>query len=176
MTSERCASQHTFTFRFLLVHPNSFFRRVNWLSGKLACTTKSWLSNPWSRSFKTPNKPSIASGANFLSPGAACVGALSTIFSTRRYVCSDPLDIRSERSLKLAYWHIVLPTLFSALNVLCDSCTAHREYADQLKTSRDELAAASRAEVGSATLTTLEKRTLLTQKASLEKMATETRR
>ncbi len=60
--------------------------------------------------------------------------------------------------------------------VLYDSCTTHREYADQLKASRDELAAVSKAEVGSAALTTLEKRTLLTQKASLEKMATEARR
>lgn len=51
-----------------------------------------------------------------------------------------------------------------------------REYADQLKASRDELAAASKTEVGSAALNTLEKRALLTQKASMEKMATEARR
>lgn len=51
-----------------------------------------------------------------------------------------------------------------------------REYADQLKASRDELAAASKTEVGSAALNTSEKRALLTQKASMEKMATEARR
>lgn len=57
----------------------------------------------------------------------------------------------------------------------CDAWPG-REYADQLKASRDELAAASKTEVGSAALNTLEKRALLTQKASMEKMATEARR
>lgn len=58
---------------------------------------------------------------------------------------------------------------------MCDACT-DREYADQLKASRDELAAVSKTEVGSAALTTLEKRALLTQKASMEKMVTDARR
>lgn len=57
------------------------------------------------------------------------------------------------------------------------SCTHNtREYADQLKASRDELAAASKTEAVSATLSTVEKRAFLTQKAFIEKMATEARR
>ena len=51
-----------------------------------------------------------------------------------------------------------------------------REYADQLKASRDELAATSKTEVGSAASNTAEKQALLTQKASMLKMATAARR
>lgn len=60
-------------------------------------------------------------------------------------------------------------------NSVCDACT-NRQYVDQLKASRDELAAASKTDGSNAALTTLEKRALLTQKASIEKMATEARR
>lgn len=51
-----------------------------------------------------------------------------------------------------------------------------REYAEQLKTSRDELAAASTQDDNGGALSSAEKRSLLAQKASIERMATETRR
>lgn len=60
-------------------------------------------------------------------------------------------------------------------NPVCDAC-ANRQYVDQLKASRDELAAASKTDGSISALTTLEKRALLTQKASIEKMTTEARR
>lgn len=63
-----------------------------------------------------------------------------------------------------------------ALTIFTTSANC-REYAERLKASRDELAsAAATAEVSSTGLTNLEKQALLTQKASVERMTTETRR
>lgn len=73
---------------------------------------------------------------------------------------------RAERTLTYA-------ELFST--PVCDAC-ANRKFVDQLKASRDELAAASKTDGSDAALATLEKRSLLTQKASIEKMAAEARR
>ena len=78
-------------------------------------------------------------------------------------------------ALELRYSHLRHIRLSCCCRARCDGWL-NREYADQLKASRDELAAASKTEVGSAALNTSEKRALLTQKASMEKMATEARR
>lgn len=51
-----------------------------------------------------------------------------------------------------------------------------REYAEQLKSSRDKLAAAATTGAGEAASTNAEKRTLLTQKASIQRLEAETRR
>ena len=59
---------------------------------------------------------------------------------------------------------------------MCARCLNDREYAEQLKSSRDELATASNTDVDSSAAAYAEKRTLLTQKASMQRMATETRR
>ncbi|CAM9412038.1 unnamed protein product [Ascophyllum nodosum] len=51
-----------------------------------------------------------------------------------------------------------------------------RDYAEQLRSTRDALAAAANTGAGGSGLTNLERRALLTQRASLQRMATETRR
>eukprot|EP00903_Cladosiphon_okamuranus_P014632 g13568.t1 len=91
----------------------------------------------------------------------------------------DMRELQAEltgREVSLHNQKLALETMAKELQDTKQTIDRFREYADQLKASRDELAAASKTEVGSATLHTLEKRALLTQKASMEKMATEARR
>ncbi|CAM9421502.1 unnamed protein product [Ectocarpus fasciculatus] len=80
------------------------------------------------------------------------------------------------REVSLHNQKLALESVMKELQDTKQTIDRFREYADQLKASRDELAAASKSDIGSAALTTAEKRALLTQKASIEKMATQARR
>eukprot|EP00752_Nemacystus_decipiens_P011881 g10535.t1 len=82
----------------------------------------------------------------------------------------------TEREVSLHNQKLALESVVKELKDTKQTIDRFREYADQLKASRDELAAASKTEIGSAALNTPEKRALLTQKASMEKMAAEARR
>ncbi|CAM9242814.1 unnamed protein product, partial [Hapterophycus canaliculatus] len=91
----------------------------------------------------------------------------------------DIRELQSElttREVGLHNQKLALESVVKELQDTKQTVDRFREYADQLKASRDELAAASKTEFASATLTTLEKRAFLTQKAFIEKIATEARR
>ncbi|CBN74280.1 conserved unknown protein [Ectocarpus siliculosus] len=91
----------------------------------------------------------------------------------------DIRELQSEltgREVSLHNQKLALESVMKELQDTKQTIDRFREYADRLKASRDELAAASKSEIGTAALATAEKRALLTQKASIEKMATQARR
>ncbi|CAN0002365.1 unnamed protein product [Scytosiphon promiscuus] len=113
---------------------------------------------------------------------AAIVDLESSVELSEELEVQQAEDIRelqtelTAREVGLHNQKLALESVVKELQDTKQTVDRFREYADQLKASRDELAAASKIEVVSATLSTSEKRAFLTQKALIEKMATECRR